>query len=98
MCLNIGTHKTINNFPFGINGKLMVFGVPYLSTLGSVHQHEMKWASSYQNLDTNISYQNMIKISVRHCQSRHWHLVVGMTEESEVLGLILCLTTYFHGN
>ena len=33
MCLNIGTHKTIN-FPFGTNGKLMVLGVPILiSTL-----------------------------------------------------------------
>ena len=29
MCLNIGTHKTID-FPFGTNGKLMVLGVPIL--------------------------------------------------------------------
>ena len=33
MCLNIGTPKKIN-FPFGTNGKLMVLGVPILSTLG----------------------------------------------------------------
>ena len=32
MYLNIGTPKTIN-FPFGTNGKLMVLGVPTLSTL-----------------------------------------------------------------
>ena len=35
MCLNIGTSKTIN-FPSGTNGKLMVLGVQYLSTLGNV--------------------------------------------------------------
>ena len=29
MCLNIGTPKIID-FPFGTNGKLMVFGVPIL--------------------------------------------------------------------
>ena len=29
MCLNIGTHKTVN-FPFETNGKLMVLGVPIL--------------------------------------------------------------------
>ena len=32
MCLNIGTHKTIN-FPFGTNGKLMVLSVPILEHL-----------------------------------------------------------------
>ena len=29
LCLNIGTSKSIN-FPFGTNGKLMIFGVPIL--------------------------------------------------------------------
>ena len=29
ICLNIGTSKIIN-FPFGINGKLMILGVPIL--------------------------------------------------------------------
>ena len=33
MCLNIGTPEN-HNFSFGINGKVVVLGVPILSTLG----------------------------------------------------------------
>ena len=37
MCLNIGTHKTVN-FPFETNGKLMVSGIPILKHF-RVHQY-----------------------------------------------------------
>ena len=37
MCVNIGTHKTIN-FSFGTNGKLMVLGIPILKQNIGMHK------------------------------------------------------------
>ena len=45
LCLDIGTAKAVN-FPFGTNGKLMVLGVPILSTLGCAM---MEMYHFYQN-------------------------------------------------
>ena len=37
MCSYFGHLKT-NNFIFGTNGKIIIFDVPILSTLGNVHK------------------------------------------------------------
>ena len=41
MCLNAGTHKTVN-VPFETNGKLMVLGVPILKHFRVYHRRELR--------------------------------------------------------